>query len=187
MPQYRPPESFGPIQVIPPGMLGYLGLKTSGENPHSLLGEYRPTIEMRDWLFNQQAQMFQVGFAAGSIGGNLAGTTVNTDSISSVPGTFVVPKGEWWWFHNATITIAPGAGATDFRGLTIGLLCAIGASNAYLNLESSSLVGTNQSWGLSARGFWAPPGASLAWTASIANAAATNAASLVGWLTKLPI
>jgi len=187
MPQYRPPESFGPIQIIPPGLLGFLGLKTSGENPHSLLGEYRPTVEMRDWLLRSRGEYLQVGFAAGSVGGNLAGTTINTDAISSIPGAFTVPKGEYWFFHDLTVSLAPGAAATDVRALCLGLLVQIGAATGFLNLASSPVLGTNQAFTLSAQGVWAPPGALIAWTAAIANGAATNAAALTAWVTKIPL
>lgn len=186
MPQYRPPESFGPIQIIPPGLLGFLGLKSAGENPHSLLAEYRPTLEMRDWLLMARAEYLMVGFAAGSIGGNLTGTVI-TDSVSSVPGTFVVPVGEWWWFHDATFSLAPGAAATDVRGISLGMTVQIAAAVGYLALGQSSFVGTNQASHFNVRDFWAPPGASLAFTANVVNAAATNTAALAGWVTKIRV
>jgi hypothetical protein len=46
-----PGTPLAPIQVIPPGLTGYLQLKQLGHLPDVLLGEVRPALEMRDWYF----------------------------------------------------------------------------------------------------------------------------------------
>jgi len=97
----------GPVQVIPPGLLGALQLKNAGQLPDLLMGTYQPVIELRDWLMQFNAESRTYTIAAGFIGDNY-------DVIDTVPND------EWWMIHEASATAPSAALATSFSlGLAI--------------------------------------------------------------------
>jgi len=168
---------YGPIQQLPPGLLGFLQLKSQGQNPSLLADSYQPSIEMLDWLLLASNETLQVGFAAGTIGGNLASSTVNAVAT--------VPNEEWWYVHRFSVGVAP-VGAT--RISNVGLIMTLSAAGAAANfsLASNPVIGVADLVNVGAQGFFAPPGAILGWIANITNAGATNVAGSALWFTRLP-
>lgn len=180
----------GPIQIFPPGLLGFLQLKNSGQNPSILDGTVQPSLEMLPWLFLGRADSLQVGFAPASIGGNLSAATFRSDAVSSAPGTFNVPNSQWWYVHYLDLGFTPGAGATAWSWPWIGFQMDVGATAK--NIAVATLGGipntsSNQPFQLSARDFFVPPGSALGFGINVTNAGADNIASLAGLITRLPI
>lgn len=85
-----------PVQLIPPGLLGALQLKTGGRNPTSLGDAYVPTIDCLDWLLNAK-QEFLIDVSS-----------IATGPIFQGLPTLVVPDREWWYVHwlSAAIVLA---------------------------------------------------------------------------------
>lgn len=87
-----------PIQVIAPGLLGYLQLKSNGRNPDTLMEEVRPTIDVKEWLLTAQREYIS-GSAA------LAAPGVSSRYVGFVDGggnAILVPPDELWYVWNAT-------------------------------------------------------------------------------------
>lgn len=90
----------GPIQVIPPGLLGMLQLKNVGQLPDVLQGNVQPVLELRDWLLhaNELYGLASLNQAAG-----------NYDStMVSMNTPVVIPQGEWWYLHDITAYLVLG-------------------------------------------------------------------------------
>lgn len=103
----RPLEPSGPIQVIPPGLLGLLQLKSpSGVNPHLLNNDVQPNIDMLEWWLRANRQVWSL-----NSGITLAAGTYNTFSGLS-PNSIIVPQSQWWYVHSATMTFTVAAGGT---------------------------------------------------------------------------
>jgi len=86
-----------PIQVIPPGLLGFLQLKNSGQAPAELPDTLQGVLELRDWYF--QARLV----VSNQIHGGSAATAVFGFQAYS-PNTIVVPEREYWWVENYSFT-----------------------------------------------------------------------------------
>lgn len=177
----------GKIQVIPPGLLGFLGVKNFGAAPSDLGGSYVPTLEMIPWSFLARAETLQGGWAAGSVGGNLTGLFTSSTLMAGGGAAFTVPGNEYWYVHDMTLAFVPGAAATRFAMLTAGYLLDSLGTPKYMALASSSCVLTNDPAVVVARDFFVPSGAIFGFSASVANAAATNVASLAMLITRLPV
>lgn len=159
--------SSGPLQVIPPGLLGFFNLKSLGQNPSMLDDLVSPTIELREWYM--QAQMIDYVNATG-LTMTKTRTTISPvgfltwDLVGGVvPG--LVPDNEWWWVENYTIYAQVPAVAGE--GCTWS--CAYispsgGAIQVYqTGLERGHSATAAQATRPScfARQFWVPPGATL--------------------------
>lgn len=185
----------GQIQLAPPGLLGLLQIKNFGQNPQQLSDTYVASFPMVPWALLANAEALQVGFAVGAIGGNLSAANFNSDAASSVPGTFNVPNREWWYVHRFTLGFSPGAATTELSWPAIGYLVDAAATPKYLAVSPPVLgpvtVGAggdpNAPLQIAANDFFVPPGSQLGFTINVANAAATNAASLAALITRLPV
>lgn len=177
----------GEVQLIPPGLLSFLGIKNLGQNPQRLGDAYAPVLPMVPWAFMARLETLQVGFPAASIGGNLAATAFQSDAISSGPGTFSVPANENWYVHYASIGLAPGAAATRVTALSLMVQLDSNGVAKNLALATNNAIYTNDAVSVGAQGFFLPQGAKLGFAVNIANAAATNAAGLSALITRLPI
>lgn len=184
----------GQIQLQPPGLLGLLQIKNFAEAPHDLQQTYVPVFPMVPWALLANAETLQVGFAAGSIGGNLTGTFIS-DAVSSVPGTFTVGQREWWYVHRFNLGFSPGGGTTALAWPQLGYLVDVGATAKYLGVSQAILGPVTAAAGgdptralqLNASDFFVPPGSQLGFGINVTNAAATNAAALSALITRLPI
>lgn len=97
-----PGEAYGPIQVPPEGLLGYLNLKNSGVNPPYLSDTVVPTVEMwRQYLLANQEALITSNIAVNAVGG--FGSLVNA-APSPLTGAValegMVPPGEVWAVHS---------------------------------------------------------------------------------------
>ncbi len=91
-----------PIQTLPVGLLGSLGLKSMGKNPPDFRDEVNGTIDM--WRLYMEAS------ATWSAAGNVdlpIGTTGLTRGTPLTPA-----DNEVWWIHGGELTLAASIGAT---------------------------------------------------------------------------
>lgn len=87
-----------PVQIIPPGLLGFLGVKNMGQLPDTLLGEYSPSIETGEWLMAANRTTISNANALG------AGTFSTAELAGGNPIT--IPDREWWYVWNVSLRFA---------------------------------------------------------------------------------
>lgn len=96
------PGPYGPIQILPRGLLGFLQLKNAGQNPSLLSDLLQPTLDLREWLLETNSESVFVSGVAFIP----AATGVGFFSL------FTVPDGQHWALLDAFARIAIGAGQT---------------------------------------------------------------------------
>lgn len=106
-----------PVQVIPPGLLGFLQLKVGGLNPDTLLGELRGILDLTEWYFQARYEEPQ------GAGGTLASGPFVTGAaalgyndwatVGGTAGPLTVPNGEAWMVGEYTMVYSCGAVAGD--------------------------------------------------------------------------
>lgn len=156
-------REFGPVQVFPPGLLGFLQLKNSGKNPEFLSDIISPSLEYRDWLFTaRQLTVDPNSFIRGFLTANRG--------FFSWTSPLGVPQDEAWWVRSYMIRtqVVPAAESITYRpcwkaafiGSNYGVGDVVGTANAG---EVECLGGEN---------FFLPPGAELGvWIKSCTSAA----------------
>jgi len=112
-------QEYGPLQLIPPGLLGFLQLKNAGKSPSELSSLLQSTMELRDWFFQSTfEQVIQTAtITNGSVGFNLYTTPI------------IVPSGEYWWVHSYAVHVG-GLIATDTVSFAPGFRLVQGGANA---------------------------------------------------------
>lgn len=155
---------WGPIQLIPPGLLGFLNLKREGRNPETIGSEYVPTIDMREWLL--QANLVDFLQISGSPGIGLSSGQTGPRPFSPIGIT--VPSGEAWWIDNFTIVTDDIDPATEAISYSPALTRPqTGTINEYMLGPPVSYPAqhgaspTTYRLSSSVRNFWAPPGSAL--------------------------
>jgi len=103
----------GPVQVIPPGLLGMLQLKNVGQLPDLLQGNIQPTLELRDWMLhaNEEYQLASLNQALGTY----------DSTMFSMNTPVIIPQGQWWYVHNITAYLVLGNTDTLNGGFSIGV------------------------------------------------------------------
>lgn len=91
---------LGPVNLIPPGLLGVLNLKQMGSNPSTLVQSYQPVIDTLRWLLNGNREGLT---DTANLGAGAGGRLVQFTNIT-------VPQNEWWYVHNASFTATVAAG-----------------------------------------------------------------------------
>lgn len=137
----------GPVQLIPPGLLSFFGVKTLGRNPGQLGETYDLSVDMLDWLMFAQAREANVATLTVAAGG--------FQQFSAQPIT--VPALEWWWIADYSVLGTCGAADTmtfapcaSYPQVT-GRLHLLGDYEVLGNTDSA-LVSGNRS-----RGWFIPP------------------------------
>lgn len=158
----RQGEQNGPIQLIPPGLLGFLQLKVGGLNPENLSTNLQATLELFEWYMQARLE-----HSSSSIS-----RTVNTagGAGSFVPflvpaNALVVPDKEFWWVESFTILALLGA-AADTTSFQCGWQSAtLGAPSFYsvgpTETATGSATSNVEAFARSDRPFFCPPGAQL--------------------------
>lgn len=151
----------GPIQVIPPGLMGLLQLKTGGNLPSTLADVVAPVLELRDWYLTARRVDHNTLF--GAIPQRVLATGNNGNFGFQLGGVNVqVPQNQIWYCEEMTINanllaadyiraaptiLTPGAGAS-FTGSHL-----VGPDvNDVVTARARSVAGKAD------RGFWAFPG-----------------------------
>lgn len=173
---------IGPIQLIPPGLMGLLQLKQGGQLPSMLSKTVAPVVELRDWYLTAR-RVDELALFGGV-------PTVSLPSIGSKPFVFggnnaTVPAGQIWWVEQMTIQVT-GTGAivaTDLLRYAPGIIPGTGGAlsqavapptSDYLLVARSRAIRAE----LAPRGFWAFPGDTFA--ALVDDVVTTN-----GWTAQL--
>lgn len=164
----------GPVQLIPPGLLSFFGVKTLGRNPGELVDNYQPSVEMLEWMMSSQARE-----------ANVATLTVAANGFQQYSGQpIVVPAAEWWWLSDYTIQGSCGAADT----MTFAPCAAFPQVTQRLHLLGDYVNLNNNDTALASgnrlRGWFVPPTTILG-THIRAFSGAT--AALQGWLRYTPL
>lgn len=143
----------GPIQSRLAGYLGFFQLKNAGVNPRDLADFVQPVAELRDWYFSSGAGPLaadqNVLIAGGFDGVNITG--------------IAVPSNEMWFVQHYSLFAQ--LTATDNISLAPAMQFDPNTGGAHLlsdgMLGAAPLVGTaaGRTVGVTARDFFAPPGA----------------------------
>jgi hypothetical protein len=153
---------WGPIQLIPPGLLGLLQLKNIGKNPSQLLDEVRPIMDILPMWYEAVAEELS-GFSRTPVTGN------NGFASWTVPQ--IVPQGEIWWVMQYTVvTSEMGVGDSGQFGVgwqlpSVNHTYAVGDISAINSGVGRCIAHGEQ--------FFLPPGGELLWfTNDVVNATA---------------
>jgi hypothetical protein len=157
----RAAEPSGPIQLIPPGLLGLLQIKSpAGQNPNVLNADVQPCVDILPWWLRANRQVW-----AANSGINIAAAIIN-DFMAFSPNSIIVPQNQWWYIHSYNVAVAAGAAGTALgvrqamRWNTVGTIKyqALGEGPARSNEPLTAASGAIL---LKAEGFWMPPGSEL--------------------------
>jgi len=179
------PEIYRPIQIIPPGFLGFFNLKNEGKNPSEIPSLLTPTVELQKWYLNSSAQKMSATNATRNLTNDLDGFAIPTANV------ITVPDGEWWYVHNLIGWAILPAAANEAVQFAMGWV----EPNNFLDFEvpqppspllTSSAAVTRRYFSV-ASDFWAPPGAVFFWFLTTAETATNIPAFLNGRITPLPV
>jgi hypothetical protein len=114
-----PGPPLGPIQVIPPGLVGYLNLKQFGRLPDVLSSTVDPSLEMRDWYF--QANVLYTVQLCGATPITPNFVTAGVDFFRFQVGgvDFAVPKGQAWYVDLASADAALAAAGDTMQACLV--------------------------------------------------------------------
>lgn len=141
----------GPIQVIPPGLLGFLQIKNNGQNPSLLPDSIQPVMDLQRWLFNGRLEV--------ATGTNLVPSAGAPADIT----LFTIPEREWFWIENVTCSVVALAAGDDLAANISYVVSPGGTSSMYAigPTGSTGVALLNQRLIVSANGFFVPPGAAI--------------------------
>lgn len=91
--------TFGPIQLIAPGLLGLFQLKQMGRNPDQFGEVVLPGFELSDWFLRAASLDYNAQVSIPGI--DLANGVTGFQGFS--PNSIIVPANEWWHCENYTI------------------------------------------------------------------------------------
>jgi len=97
----------GPLNVIPPGFLGFLQLKNFGKNPSEVPEVIAPTFDLLKWYLQAEARPMAGTDATRALTNDLDGFVALTTA------TITVPDGEWWYVHSVYLYANLPAAATE--------------------------------------------------------------------------
>jgi len=145
-------EERGPIQVIPPGLLGLLQLKADGRSVSKLGDTCIPSLEMLGfWLRSKMQATFTSSTANPAAAIYQVFQPFTTNPV-------VVPDGQWWYVHDYAVKFIAGAGAT---GTSACAASSMGVTTIdYVALSDSVDINANGKM-VRCQPFWLPPGARL--------------------------
>jgi len=178
-------DIYKPIQLIPPGLLGFFDLKSEGKAPSEIPSLLQPILEMRKWYFVQTAQRMADVDATRDLTDDLDGFVIPTSD------PIIVPSGEWWYVHNLLGKATMPAVANEVIQFAMAWI----EPENFLDYEvfepstsvpSSSATATRQYFAV-AHDFWAPPGAMFCWYVGACETATVIPAALNGRYSRLPI
>jgi len=157
----------GPIQNIPPGLLGLLNLKNTGRLPDVLNGTVQPTVDLQDWWLRSVAIQL-VATPSRSVAPGVV-----QDFVPFVaPNDITVPGNEWWWVQGYTLQFLGNASTISYACPAVRY---VGGVSPYFRLGvgiTRSLI-AGQSELVTAERFWLPPGSSLGFYLDIVGAGGT--------------
>lgn len=169
-------SQFGPIQVIPPGLLSFFQLKSLGQNPDTIDSNLSPSLELRDWYMQARNVDWLNQVGAGSAPTRTLGDGV-TQFRAFSPNDIQVPSNEIWWIENFTV-VAQLPNATDTAQFSCGYVRPIvGNQSPYVTGPvvgpMTGVAGKNRVLMAGSGGYWVPGGSSLGMVVMINETAGT--------------
>lgn len=168
----------GPVQLIPPGLLGMMQLKNEGRNPRTFIESYQPVIEMRQWMMQQNWN--ETTDVAAALAAGITGVVTFPALISS---------GQSWLYIHEFSAYSTVGGAGIIRGKCIFQRITGGATPRHfagMQVEGLSTTATGICNPISS-GFFMPPNMQLGvFVSENTLAGATTFTANLRW-TSLPI
>lgn len=156
--------TFGPIQLIPPGLLGLFQLKQMGKNPSQYGEVVLPSFELSDWYLRAASLDYNAQVGVALIPGvDLANGAVGFQGFS--PNAVIVPANEWW--HVENYTVATGNLTTgDNTALRPAFARPLTGTRSIhvVNPANTGVLGgaaTARANTVSGVDFWVPPGSEI--------------------------
>lgn len=172
-------NEWGPIQVIPPGLLGLLQLKNFGRSPDMLNSTYQAVIESRDWVLQARAQDSGLFTRALPTGADFF--------FFDTPTTLTPGNEEAWYVWDYTVRASAGAGDTISDLQPMYRMNGSPAAVVHvLGPQSISLAGSAAAPRaiVGAHNFWLQPGAELGFYGSFV---AATTITFAGYLRYTPL
>jgi hypothetical protein len=156
--------TIGPIQLVPPGLMGLLQLKSTGRLPGELSGAVRPSLELFTWYM--ASRVVDIPALPGSAGQPSVAIPTATQGFNAfTTNPLIVPNGQWWWVESFTVQALIGVAADTIGGVAPGWTPNLGAApvQRYMVGRPVDDVATAQVirtvWSYASAPFFAPPGA----------------------------
>jgi len=155
----RPP--FGPLQVLPQGLLGFFNLKSMGANPAYMPDLVQPTLDLFEWYMETNSILIS-GMTNTATAVGFTGWAVPTAGVT-------VPQSEWWWVSKYSIhseVIAGASGDLTFRcayaNPTVPVIDYWPIGEPSLRFDpAAAIAAVDKQKICSAENFWLPPGSGL--------------------------
>lgn len=143
---------MGPVQTLPAGLLGLLGVKNAGQNPNILPDIVQPTLELLTMYALSLSQRKQETIAKPGGAG----------AITKSTGALVVPAGKYWYVWEMHV----GVGALGVAPPLDIAVWSLDQQNNVSWVRNISPPGgrpiANQAYSLGLSGMWCRPGDILA-------------------------
>lgn len=175
----------GPLNVIPPGFLGFLQLKNFGKNPAEVPELISPVFDMLRWYFAGEARPMATTDASRAVTTDLDGF------IALTTATITVPDGEWWYVHSVYLYANLPAAVTEFFAGAPAWFNANTFQGEVMASQPISIMqgvaGSTRRYFSVARDFFVPPGSQFGAYISTCETATSINVGLNGRITVLPI
>jgi len=172
----------GRVQLQPPGFLGALQLKTTGQAPGDLGGTYAPTLELVEWLLQANREYIT------SVNNNDLDTTLGFIPAGNSASQAQVPQNEWWYVHQYMI-YASIDGSTDLVVLQPSFAWDANFGRAELLGTPSPLyptptTNTTVLVSAHAHNVWIPPGSRMGGWVHLSDVAAARSVQMNASITR---
>lgn len=149
---------LGPIQVIPPGLMGLLQLKQQGRLPTDLADSVQPVLEMRDWYFTGRRVATTALFPGAAPLATFNVPGVQT-FVPSAGGLATVPNGQYWYVDTCA-AYGTLAAAADTVRYSLVLLGSQGGDLVPLSVDYADAANARvrRVMARADKPFWAQPG-----------------------------
>lgn len=147
-------EERGPIQIVPPGLLGLLQLKADGRSVSKLGDACIPSLDMLGFWLRAKME----GTFSSSIDNPAAAIYQVFRPFTTLP--IVVPDGQWWYVHDYGVKFIAGAGVTATSCMPASSVGAAGTAD-YVPVSDLAVDINANGKMLRAGNFWLQPGARL--------------------------
>lgn len=157
---------LGPIQIVPPGLVGLLQLKQLGRLPDKLADTVAGVIELRDWYLTSR-RVDNLALLGGTPIFNAATGVTGNHTFSSAGPLAVVPQNQLWYVEQMMVDCVNTAAmvATDVVRFCGVILPGAGGQQIQVTNDVSDYVQAARTRVIDCkadRGFWMFPGDNLA-------------------------
>jgi hypothetical protein len=175
-------EEYGPLQQIPPGLLGMLQLKNEGKSPQTFGSLLQPSLDLLKWYL--QARAVDAPYPM-----SIARTNGQTGAAAWTTNPFTVPQQQWIYVHEYTVIAGGLIGTDTVQGMPTAFDAVLGVLRTFGQPTQPPLTGSaaTRVYMANVRDFFLPPGTQLSVSTNV-NETATS----ITWLgyvryTPLPI